>query len=317
MLLILPQNKRRSDAPMQTQTNNTMISGTATPASAHQNESRQNTPSASKPHDDSYFSDDFRPLALASDEILSALRADECAPDADLYRRLISSSGAASHRYHIVSGDGTGSVSTKSGSATSPTTPSSESPRRVSSNIGAGVLRGSQHVKTHKSASTSTEDRPAESVPKSPISSPPTPYLQHDHSIPLPAQMANEAKKAKLTSLMGLLPEANLVWLSADEKLFLWSYKLSDGGMDRDANLSSSWGSAMPSSFDKREDFCSFSVPSGQCIVTVGLVRPKKGTCPKLYYNLSLVALEIIMKSLVDLLISLRQLLSLQVFLKM
>jgi len=55
-------------------------------------------------NNDPYFQNDFYPLQRASSEILSALRTDESAPDADLYRRLISSSGVGAHRYHRVEG---------------------------------------------------------------------------------------------------------------------------------------------------------------------------------------------------------------------
>ena len=64
---------------------------------------------------DPYLTNDFYPLSLASSEILLALRADEAAPDADLYRRLIISSGdttttsggvPSAHRYHLASANG-------------------------------------------------------------------------------------------------------------------------------------------------------------------------------------------------------------------
>ena len=56
----------------------------------------------------------------------------------------------------------------------------------------------------------------------------------------------------KIASLSGLLSEAGLVWLSVDNVLYLWSY---EGG----------------------DDFCSFDKTHGQCIVSVGIVKPKKG----------------------------------------
>lgn len=62
----------------------------------------------------------------------------------------------------------------------------------------------------------------------------------------------------------GPSPQAGLAWMSVDERLYVWSYDAAlrgyGGGHDD--------GSA--------EDFCSYAVPSGQCIVSVGLVRPKK-----------------------------------------
>jgi len=88
---------------------------------------------------------------------------------------------------------------------------------------------------------------------------------------------------------MGLLPEANLVWVTSDDKLFLWSYNSnnSGGGSDKNAGSTNSWGntpkqsssSTSSSAFNNtssiNENYCSFTVPSGQCIVSVGLVRPK------------------------------------------
>jgi hypothetical protein len=66
---------------------------------------------------------------------------------------------------------------------------------------------------------------------------------------------------------MGLLPQAGLAWLSVDERLYVWSYDpaLRGGGGD-----GADGGAGA-------EDFCSFAVPSGQCVVSVGLVHPKKG----------------------------------------
>ena len=89
---------------------------------------------------------------------------------------------------------------------------------------------------------------------------------------------------------MGLFPEANLVWVVCDKVLFLWRHASAcSGGDDRGgggrgyesdaaAGSAASWG-GVPSLPRKvlSEDLCSFTVPSGQCIVGVGLVRPKKG----------------------------------------
>ena len=263
-------------------------------------------------NNDPYLTNDFYPLQLASSEILSALRADESAPDADLYRRLISSSGVGAHRYHRVEGGGLGGMSSSSSSSSSSagggnkssndnndasstrsrSNSNNHNPMRMGNNnnvIGSplGVLRGMANSAAASSNSPSSGDekqlknqQALLSSSSSSFQSPPTPYLQHDRSIPLPTQLANEAKHAKLSSLMGLLPEANLVWVTSDDKLFLWSYNSGNDG---------SWGNNTPkqsfnnnnnnsnisSSTQNNEDYCSFTVPSGQCIVSVGLVRPK------------------------------------------
>lgn len=133
-----------------------------------------------------FWNDDFAPLQAAGQAVLKALREDEAAPDADLYRR-ISASGAGSHLYF------------------------------------AGG----------ETAATSTT-------------------VKHLKSVPLPSLIAQELQTTKRHSFMGLLAEASLAWMSVDDKLFLWSFREPDS-------------------------FCSFQVPSGQSVVTVGLVPPKKG----------------------------------------
>ena len=99
---------------------------------------------------------------------------------------------------------------------------------------------------------------------------------------------------------MGLLPEDNLVWVTSDAKLFLWSYKKSGGGagagglfapggtttasssggglygVNNNNNISNTntmGGETMNG--NNNQDYCSFTVPSGQCIISVGLVKPK------------------------------------------
>eukprot|EP00984_Skeletonema_dohrnii_P038704 scaffold42248_cov150-Skeletonema_dohrnii-CCMP3373.AAC.1 len=141
-----------------------------------------------------------------------------------------------------------------------------------------GVLRGTRqfgNTNTSSSSSSNNNSPPSNSSNSQqmnqPPSQPPTPYLKHDRSIPLPTQLANEAKKAKLSSLMGLLPEANLVWVTSDDKLFLWSYNSTSNTFDG----KNGWGTSSNNNNPINEDYCSFTVPSGQCIVSVGLVRPK------------------------------------------
>lgn len=51
------------------------------------------------------------------------------------------------------------------------------------------------------------------------------------------------------------------------------------GGYESDAAAGggSTWGGVPSLPRRMSEDVCSFRVPSGQCIVGVGVVRPKKG----------------------------------------
>lgn len=135
---------------------------------------------------EAYWQDDFKPLEAAGKAVLAALRADETAPDADLYRRMISS-GPGSHLYF-----------------------------------------DSKETTVHR------------------------------RTVPLPPYLQQQLKTTRMAVLMGLFPEADLVWMSVDDKLFLWS-------------------SDIAASASGMEDFCSFAVPTGQCVVSVGLVKPKKG----------------------------------------
>ena len=274
---------------------------------------------------DPYLTDDFHPLALASSEILSALREDESAPDGDLYRRLISSSRAGAHRYHAVKGeDGCGEIDGSSFSSSSggggmggigvgrqqqqglPTPPRGGT-TVGGSTIGSplGMLRGSRSGVTattgggssssggNRNNAATTDDPTTASASSSPAASscsPPTSFLRYEKSIPLPNHLSVEAKKAQLSSMMGLLPEANLVWLSADEKLFLWSYQATNTAfsssflnnvssplMTTKTTTTTTVGGLSQSSNKDKHDYCTFTVPSGQCIVSVGLVRPKPG----------------------------------------
>jgi hypothetical protein len=85
---------------------------------------------------------------------------------------------------------------------------------------------------------------------------------------------------------MGLHTDANLVWVVADTVVYLWRHgstvATNDGGttMGGDAaggGSNSSWGGVPSLPRGVGEDVCSFSVPSGQCVVGVGVVRPKRG----------------------------------------
>lgn len=79
-----------------------------------------------------------------------------------------------------------------------------------------------------------------------------TSTIQHKKSIPLPPLLAQELKSVKSHSFMGLLAPASLAWMSVDDKVFLWP-------------------------FQELGSFFSFQVPTGQSVITVGLIRPKKG----------------------------------------
>ena len=77
--------------------------------------------------------------------------------------------------------------------------------------------------------------------------------FQHERSIPLPPHLAKQVHTVKRSLLMGILPDADLSWMSVDHKLFLWS-------------------------FDDEIDFLDLEITSKQCIVSVAIAKPKKGT---------------------------------------
>lgn len=81
--------------------------------------------------------------------------------------------------------------------------------------------------------------------------------MKHERSVPLPPYMAKELQNVKTISLMGLLTEAGLAWLTVDDKLFLWPYAVQDAR--------------------EGPSFISFQAPNGQCVLSVGLATPPKG----------------------------------------
>ena len=82
--------------------------------------------------------------------------------------------------------------------------------------------------------------------------------VSHSRSVPLPPFLGQQLEQAKVSSYMGLFPQAELSWLTVDDKLYLWSYNTSQNSMDP-------------------QDFSWFTVPSHRPIVSVGLVPPKQG----------------------------------------
>ena len=71
--------------------------------------------------------------------------------------------------------------------------------------------------------------RPAESEAVE-AGGPVLPPLRHARSAPLPPFLREEMSSVRLSSLMGLFPGAGLAWMTADDRLFLWSYDVEGGG---------------------------------------------------------------------------------------
>ena len=76
---------------------------------------------------------------------------------------------------------------------------------------------------------------------------------KHTKSEPLPPLLQDALLQVQSHSLMGLLAPAGLAWMSVDHKLWLWYFSNPQGPV-----------------------IC-FEVPGRQCVVSVGLVKPKKG----------------------------------------
>lgn len=159
--------------------------------------------------------------------------------DADLYRRICNSGG--------IGGIGAAAA----GTTTAATAPCSHLYFPLASSSSSAAKDDGQQQQQQQL--TPPPPRP-----------PPEQELQHLKSVPLPPLLAQQLSTVRMHSSMGLLAAADLAWMSVDDKLYLWSYNTSNKNTISASSSSSS--------------FCSFAVPSGQCVVSVGLVRPKKGT---------------------------------------
>jgi hypothetical protein len=81
---------------------------------------------------------------------------------------------------------------------------------------------------------------------------------KHNQSIPLPPHLQEELSKAKMSTMMGMFPEAALAWMTIDDTVYLWTYSRSSDS-----------------------HFLRFQIPSHQPIVSVGLAPPKPGKFSK------------------------------------
>lgn len=217
-----------------------------------------------------YWEDDFTPLQAAGKSILSALRQDESAPDADLYRRITSGSSTRSssstsssssldipgHRYFGL--DETTTTTTGSSAAASTIgTPTSGSNR----GFGIGGVGGGGG-KNSKGTSFLN--------------------MRHDRSVPLPSYLAQQLKTTKVSTYMGLFPEADLAWMTVDDSLYLWSYTRTRSNFAGPSTaltlVNNNQQHQYPNNDGAMEDFLSFTVPRHRPIVSVGLVPPKPGT---------------------------------------
>ena len=111
--------------------------------------------------------------------------------------------------------------------------------------------------------------------------------LCHQRSIPIPPFLTPKLAKCKVSTYMGLFPQAELAWMTVDDTLYLWSFKNPSGAATAGAGLHMRQGYNPSMSFGPSqnsyhanatsEDFLWFTVPSHRPIVSVGLVPPKQG----------------------------------------
>jgi hypothetical protein len=204
----------------------------------------------------SYWNDDFRPLQDAGRAVLAKLRDDE--QQGDLYRRIMAKTPAALVSNSAAPGG--------RGNGTS--------------NVGGGIRSGTDGSGPAGFAS----DAAAAAAGEEPANDPAHHYfpngpVQHAKSIPLPPYLQGLlTTKLKISTTMGLLPQAEMAWMTIDDTVYLWTYHHSfvsgTGGV---GGASSSSSSTAAGGGDPSHQFLEFQVPSRQPIISVGLAPPKPG----------------------------------------
>jgi len=197
----------------------------------------------------SYWKDDFRPLRDAGKNVLQMLRRDETSVHGDLYRRIMSTNPRG--RIGIggrINGTGTTIGGDSSSTLAAANDADSNPAHRYFPSEEAETNGGDIGGETNR---TDVE-----------VGGP----MKHKQTIPLPPYLQEMRTKAKASLLMGLFPEAELAWMTADDTVYLWTYHQNSGN----ANGIRSGGGA-------ENQFLEFRVPSHQPIVSVGLAPPKKG----------------------------------------
>ena len=186
-----------------------------------------------------YWKDDFRPLRDAGKNVLQMLRRDETSVHGDLYRRIMSTN--PSGRNGIGMSIGGSSSSTMAVANDADLNPAH---RYFPSDDGG------------KNSTDGTNSTDGDIVGP----------IKHNQTIPLPPYLIEVRKKAKVSLLMGLFPEAEIAWMAADDTVYLWTYQ---------QNTSSAGG--LRGQGGAESQFLEFQVSSRQPIISVGLAPPKKG----------------------------------------
>jgi hypothetical protein len=210
--------------------------------------------SASQSQQNQYWRDDFRPLRDAGKNILQMLRRDETSVHADLYRRIMSTNQVGR------------SSRTSSASRTGNDADSNPAHRYFPYDNDDTAKKGDS-ANSDSNSSNGNSSNNSSNVDVSGVASGP---IKHAQTIPLPPYLREVRSKAKVAILMGLFPEAQLAWMTTDDTVYLWAYHQSSGNINGIRSGSGAGGGV-------ENQFLEFKVPSGQPIVSVGLVPPKKG----------------------------------------
>jgi len=206
----------------------------------------------------------FDLLSQTSQTLLYALRQDEASPD--LTRRTLDGRPKG-HGY--VSRSGSSGLSLQAGGIVGPST------------VNGPQMHSLSLPPPPPSLQSSNEAHPNE--PQSHDRSQLAP-LVFSHSLPLPLELSRRYGSVQVSSFMGLLPEANLSYLTIDSDLYLWEYSSNATGSSdaSGSNFSSNFGSNFGSNFSS--DMNIPNIPSSsyvsftgltECIISVSLVPPR------------------------------------------
>ena len=206
---------------------------------------------------DEYLSNDFYPLQQANKAIISALRSDEISSNGDLYKRIAMSNSTTSN-YLLLDNDDDDDDHTND--------------KKLN---GDNNRNGGYHSNTNGQSFRSPQSNQQQQQQRQQVNSNLDAHTTYKYTstIPLPSTITQMIQsQTKVSSLMGILPQGNMVWVSVDDALYLWEY-----GDSLDVGGSGMSGGSGSGGSGSNEDFVCFKVPSGQCIVSVGLVKPKQG----------------------------------------
>ena len=247
---------------------------------------------------EAYWKDDFRPLQAAGKAVLAALRADEEAPDADLYRRIISTSTIVStssstsstslpsaapplfetntitkgsHLYYLADNHYAGSTSnisntTGSNAGAAPTTAAAALAAAPSFTFPPSPFATAAATTPQQQAQTQQQQRVTTTTVKQSV---PAIRLSHQQSIPMLDALKRQLSTHLQTCLfLGIFAPVQLAYMTIDDKLYLFPLHPSNNSTSSNGSSSSNACGAT---------FTCFTNSRKQPILAVALVRPKPG----------------------------------------